>query len=502
GTDAAGNVSDVTSVLTVTTTEAGGDGSFDAMIASGDTILFKSYMSIYNYTDGLAVTHPLNIVGNGADATSLVGGALYLAGNETSFSGLTLDGNVFGGVSGASTDAHDATISFEGVSFSDGNRIYGGADVSGTDTAVVGDITLFMEAADGEGARVFGAGRVSDKSSLVVGAISMDVLCAEGGSLLNIFAGADVATGFDGSIKCDTVTTTVNSGEFTYAGNGSQLRGVESVQKDSTLTVNGGTFKHYVYAGAFSMGGNATVNGYTLLTVNGGTFNAHVFGGCGANNSANGAKTLVSGTGGVVVNAADETVTFNANLYAGSMGYGIVNGDTSMTFTGSGENLLFGTDSYVTGNSQMARGTEQYVGGDRLLAFDGFTGEFAANINNGFSHIAASNSNVTFTGGRVALGSVAAWEIEAASEYAELALGDAKNNFKGDTLTLTIAEDTAPDADGWDVITGADTALRGWQSFSSVSICGEAAAFADGEWATDDYRLYKEGDALRLAAIA
>ena len=487
----------------VTNSSAGGEGSFDATIASGDAILLQSSTSAYNYTDGLTATHPLDVVGNNATTTTLAGGCLYLDGNAASFSKLTLDGNVFGGADGATTEQDDAELSFSGVVFADTDRIYGGADVSGNDTAILGDITLSMDDVNGSSARVFGAGRVAGNANLAVGDIDIAVSCAEGGSLLNIFAGADVLSVFSGSITCDAVTTVIGGGEFTYCGNGSQLRGGTSSQKDSTLTVNGGTFKHYVYAGAFSMGGQATVNGDTLLTINGGTFNSHVFGGCGANDSANGAFTFVSGTAGVVVNAADDTVTFNGNLYAGSMGYGQINNGTCLTFTGAGENLSFASNSYVTGNSQMAKGAAQYVlDGDRTLAFDGFSGDFGANINNGFTRLAASGSNVAFTGNCVALGSISKWEIEAGSATAELTLDNAKNSFKGDTLTLTLAANAEPDSGGWDVITGTDTALQGWQSLASVTICGDAATYADGEWRTDSHRLFKDGNALRLAARA
>ena len=522
----------VNASFTVSDPDTGGFFSFDkaAVTDIADTVGFDSSSTIYNYTDGLTATHGMEVFGNGADTTTLAGGALYLACNETSFNHMTLSGRVFGGflagdsnnslswnypyrhgfaapnvgdfVGSGTAKSDDTSLSFNGVSFADGTRIYGGADAAGANNASIGDITLHLEDVDGDTARVFGAGRVAGEANLIAGDIDIAISCAEGGSLLNIFAGADVATEFEGSIKCETVATVIDGGEFTYCGNGSQLRGGESVQKASTLTINSGTFKHYVYAGAFSMGGIATVNGDTLLTINGGTFNAHVFGGCGANDSENGEHTLVSGTAGVVVNTADETVTFNANLYAGSMGYGLIDSGTSMTFTGHGSKLSFAADSYVTGNSQMAKGSVQYVlSGDRTLAFDGFSGDFGANINNGFTRLVASGSNIVFTGGNVALGSIATWEIEADSADAELELGDAKNTFKGDTLELTLAEDTAPGADGWDVITGTETSLAGWDKFSSVTICGDAATYADDEWATNSYRLYKEDSTIRLAAI-
>ena len=492
----------VTKYHTVTKTTAGGEGSFDDAAAAGEAILFSDSVSYY-YTNGLTAATAMEVIGNGTTETTLSGGNLYMAGNAASFSNLTLDGMVFGGVA-ASIGlgiTENVSLSFSGVNFADGKRVYGGADVSDIADATVGNITLALEGASGAGARIFGAGRVADSAKLIVGNIDITVSCAEGGSFVNLFAGADVVTGFNGSIEGHNVSTVIEGGTFTYAGNGSQLRGGESKQWDSTLTVNGGTFQHYVYAGAFSMGGTATVDGDTALVINGGTFETHVFGGCGANNSDNGDKTLVSGDAGVIVNAKDATITFNGNVYAGSMGKGIINGETAMTFSGFGSNLSFSSDSYVTGSSQMARGTEKYIGGDQTLAFNGFTGDFGANVNNGFSRIVATNSNVVFTGKEeVKLNAISSWEIEAGTSEAELALGDAKNSFKGDTLTLTLAEDAELGADAWDVISGTETSLTGWDKFSSVNLAGEAATFADGEWGSDSYRLFRDGNILKLAA--
>ena len=498
-----------TTVQTVTNPDAGGEESFDEAATGGGAILFQSSTSptIYNYTDGLAAAQAMDVVGNGTSATTLSGGSLYLDGNEASFSELTLDGFVFGG--GSSADCGDVSLSFDGVEFSDGNRIYGGADVAGGTMATVGDISLSMRNVNGSGARVFGAGRVEDDATLTVENIDIRFSCADGGSLVNLFAGADVAEEFEGAIICGTVNTVIDGGEFTYCGNGSQLRGGESTQLGATLTINGGVFKHYVYAGGFSAGGSVKVTGDTSLIINGGTFKAHVFGGCGAKDSDSGDYTSISGAAGVVVNATDETISFDGNIYAGSMGDGYVNGGTTMTFTGDGSKLSFKEDSYVTGYSQMYKFDTQLVDDcDHTLVFDGFSGNFSANINNGFTKLAASGSNVAFTGGHVALGSISEWEVEVGSTDAELDLGYARNSFKGDSLTIAFTKKVAtqlrsgtPD-DALDVIAGKSIALRGWTEFSSVSIRDEVATFADGEWRTENYRLFRESDTLKLAALA
>ena len=196
-------------------------------------------------------------------------------------------------------------------------------------------------------------------------------------------------------------------------------------------------------------------------------------------------------------------MTFDGCIFAGSMGYGNVSGGTSLLFTGYGDKLRFATDSYVTGNSQMFRGTVQYVGGDQTLAFEDFIGNFAANINNTFTRLAVSGSQVAFTGGLVVLSSISEWEIEVGFADAELDLGDAKNNFKGDSLALTLADGATLDSAGLDVIAGTEVSLSGWKKFASVSLCGEDATFTtDGEWSSENYRLFMEDDTLKLASLA
>ena len=493
------------SIPIIANPEAGGEGSFDAAVASGATaVVFDSSHSTYNYTDGLTTTAELDVIGNGVDGTTLAGGNLYLAGHTTSFSDITLNGQVFGGGTASSgiTVTQEINLSFSDMDFASGKRIYGGAEVSVKATAVSGNITICMDDVDGNGARIFGAGKVADKAVMSLSNIDITISCAEGGLFSNLFAGADVAAEFKGTILCDMVNTTINSGTFTYCGNGSQLKSGSSVQKHSTLTINGGTFNHYVYAGGFSAGGTVSVNGNTTLIINSGTFATHVFGGCGANNSNNGGKTLISGTAGIVVNTSVNKVQFGGSVFAGSLGYGNIHGGTSLTFTGLGSNLVFAMDSYITGNSQMFRGSAQFVGGNQTLEFDGFTGNFGASVNNGFSRLVAKGSNVSFTGNQVVVGDISQWEIEVGSAEAELVFANGKNNFKGDTLTLTLADGAAPPADGWNVISGTTAALTGWKSFSSVSLCGKDATYANGEWSTDSYRLFKYGNTLKLASRA
>ena len=506
-TDYADNIAEaqyeVTNIVKfVTNTVAGEDGSFDEAFAHGGKILFNTSNTTYNYTDGLVATDSMQIVGNGAAATTLAGGILYLDGNDASFSDLTLDGYVFGGGSG--TSSVSASLNFSGVKFSSGNRIYGGADVAGSTAAKIGDITIGMEDVNGSGTRIFGAGRVADNATLYVGNIDVSIVRASGGTFTNYFAGAEALSGFSGSFVCEEVYSEVDEGEFTYCGNGSQLRDGESFQDDSVLFIKSGTFNHYVYAGGFSAGGFATVNGDTSLLIRGGTFNAHVFGGCGASNSANGEYTLVTGNSEVIVDTMENVITFNGNIYAGNMGSGHVNGETSLTFKGFGDKLLFEADSYVSGNSQMFKGSVPYVDGDKSLVFEEFMGDFGANINNTFSRLVADGSQVAFTGGKVALGSVASWEIEVVFEDAELDLGNAKNNFTGDTLSITLADGVELGGTPWDVITGTGTSLKGWDAFSKVTLCGTEAEFfaAAGEWRTGDYRLFRDGDTLKLAALA
>ena len=500
------NVSFFSYYYLVTDPDVEVDNSFDVAYVSEKTLVkFDSTKAVFNYSDGMTATYSMEIVGNGTSATTLSGGEFYLACNETSFSDITLDGKVFGGIrmSDDSKECDSTSLSFNGVGFTDRARVFGGADLSGTALLVINSITISMEEVDGGNARVFGAGRVAGNANLIVGNIDVTISCADSGSFGNYFAGAEALSGFAGIIACGTVSTVIDGGEFIYCGNGSQLRGGTSAQGTSTLTINGGTFNYFVYAGAFSANdkANATVDGDSTLMINGGTFKSHVFGGCGANNSTNGANTLVEGDVFVTIDTSNKSVSFEGNIYAGSIGTGSIMGSTTMTFTGLGENLSFATNSYVTGGSQMSKNMPECIEGTATLAFDGFSGAFAANVNNGFTNVAISGSNVSFTGQKVYMRAVSDWAIEVASEDAELTLANGKNSFEGDTLAITMADGAAPTTDGWSVIVGTNATLTGWDAFSSVSLDGKAAAYADGAWSTETYRLYRDGNALKLASI-
>ena len=491
-------------VCDVTNTTAGSDGSFDDAILTlgARLILFDSSNVVYSYLDGLTATHPLEIVGNGIDATTLAGGNLYLAGNDASFSDLTLSGKVIGGASASSgiVTIEGVSLAFEDFDMANGGRIYGGMDASGTGIAIAGDISLSLDNVDGGNSRIYAGGRVAGSAKSIMGNIDVSITCSEDGSFGNYYAGAEAAS-FDGIIEMGTVSTTICGGKFSYCGNGSLLLGGTSVQKDSTLTIEGGTFDYFVYAGAYSRGGTAVVNGDTTLVIRGGTFNSRVFGGNGAYSSADGGKTLVNGNSCIVVDGSSSLITFNDNVYAGSIGYGHVNGGTTIKFTGQGSNIVFSSDSFIMGGSQSYRGTAEFVGGDMLLRFEDFSGALGANVNNTFTRIELSGSIVAFGGETVKLDKVSSWSIEVASDEAELTLDHGKNSFKGDSLELTLADGAVLGDEAWSVVDGVAATLSGWDKLSDVTIFGKEATFSDGAWTTDSHRLFKEDNSLKVAAV-
>lgn len=299
------------------------------------------------------------VTGRGVSTTSLTGN-LYAAEKTVSMSDLSYSGRVYGGASnGATATFGGATVTLNDVKIASGSRVYGGADLAATGITVDGSgaIELTINAtSDSQIAQVYGGGRL-----------------AQTGCTFN--SGA--------------INTTINGGTFTgFVGNGSQAVDGIVTATSTSLTVNGGTFNSYVYAGMYSQSSTvtATVSGNTTLTINGGTFNGIVFGGSAASRNVYARTTYINGDINVTVNASSSAIVFNKHLFAGSQANGNVAGNTTITFTGSGNNLTFGSDAYVSGGCETdadysnVSDVRKSVKGDRNLVFSNFSGDFGANL--------------------------------------------------------------------------------------------------------------------------
>lgn len=415
-------------------------------------------------------------------------------------------------IDGGSLD-EEATVSTGGDLY-----ILNGAEVSGDVDGVEGEIIYGRTKPDFNG-DFYGLGEIDGDREFgrVVNKLE------ESYTINRVFGGAKISAEAE-LIVTGTIETTINCGEFLGAvGNGSEITSAVSdslyEQGHSVLNINGGTFGSYVYAGAYGKGGrfngdegivNARVDS-TELNITGGEFNSYILAGCGALSSKRGALTEVANDAKLFMDAGgDNKIYINSNVYGGSMGKGVVRGDTVITLSGLGSNLIIAPKVYFSGSSEAGYGPsrsegETYVLGERKLVFSGFTGEFTARMNNGFDVMSfIDESTVDLTGASVNLGSVSVWKFSlgdgtalAADACLEWYAGN--NDFSGDTLAIETSWQGTGEA--LTVFRGSENTMKGWENLALVTLNGTAMTKeADGGYVSDDFSLRLTGNSIVLAS--
>ena len=204
-----------------------------------------------------------------------------------------------------------------------------------------------------------------------------------------------------------------------------------------------------------SSGSRGELNGNVDLTITGGTFteNCLIYGGCVSikkDNSFGGTMTIKGNTT-ITVNTSSATAEkpiVLCNLVLGSRGWGTIEGDSRLVFTGSGgSNLVINGQLWGSSSGDDLDPTTRIVEnplieGDRLLSFTGFYGELVCKKISGFKSIefkslTQTNSSVELDHedekyGVYDLSDVENWTFENGSTLA----GNFKNDFSGDTLNL------------------------------------------------------------------
>ncbi|MBP1582798.1 MAG: hypothetical protein J6866_02480, partial [Victivallales bacterium] len=195
---------------------------------------------------------------------------------------------------------------------------------------------------------------------------------------------------------------------------------------------------------------------------------------------------------------------------------GNVGGNVTVTFKGDGSRLHFGASSFVSGASEYAYGSIDYVEGVKTLVFDGFTGDFSANIQGpAFETVTIRNgSAVNVCGGSANqdFGFVSTWNFELGDANAVMITDDedaanVKNSFYGAAINLTFATGASVGDTAWTVYQGKEATLNYWNELGSLTIGGVAATGTmDGDfmaWSTNDYRVYVDNNYdIRLARLA
>jgi hypothetical protein len=542
---AAGNLT-----LTVSMVEVNGSNSLDSALA--ETAATPAVITFAAETDGTTCTFSGNTIGhdqafqgNGATNTtvqSVSASMVFCNGNDIDMNSLAWNGILYGGKLGGDSSAtslsfQDAAVGgniFGGgrantgstvadgtvsLSLTDstqaaGKAVYGGGYANGG-TATADSVSLTLADVNAGTNSIYGGGAVNNGGALEVGSVSTEI---SGGVYGAVYNGANIYTaGTDSAFGAGDMSLEISGGTFNGAvGNGSTPRaGASSVQGASTLDITDGLFQGLVYGGAASFGGDATVAS-TTVSISGGTFNCNVYGGNVGSTGAKAASTRVTGDANLTIDSSSANVYLNGSVFGGSMGTGNIGGNVTVTFKGDGSKLHFDSDSFVSGASEYAYGTIDYVERTKTLVFDNFTGGFTANIQGpAFETVTIKNaSSVNVRSGSVNqdFGFVSAWNFELANASAVMITDEnsatkAKNSFYGDTINITFADGASVGDTDWTVYKGKEATITDWNDLGAMTIDGVAATGAmDGDymaWQTDDYKVYIDSNYdIRLAKLA
>ena len=515
--------------LTIDKASANGAGnvSFEDAVDSGfTTLVFSDSLSNtpMTYYDGIRAFAPTSIRGNGQTSTSISGAQFFAAANALDMKELTFTGTLFGGrytqkyKLGSSTtytdygsETEDSNLYLDNVKLAEGSRIYGGGETKLANTTLTHrdiKVTLtdtFMD----NGVSIYGTGLVTASNGEILAAsISLDIGSSNTETCSgNIYAGGYFSgSGCDISISGD-VNTIVRNGHFNYTGNGSRTtEDNSSEQGESTLLVENGTFEGPVYAGGYSMGGEAVVNGSTFLEIAGGVFQKEIYGGCGANKAQNGSYTVIDGSANVHVTAGETNIRFNGSIFAGSYGAGSILGKdgvgTTLTFSGNGDIIKWGSSSRIYGCCQLTRAS---ITGSKELVFDAFSNTESKSFarideKNGFDIVRLVNGSTVVLNRHASLSNIHDWYLEAGSSLtwnARNTSGGDINDLGGDSLDITGLGNEMEDCT---LLSGCT--ILNWDNASVTFNGGQSCTCENGIYTDGTYKLWLDGNAVRVGLLA
>lgn len=320
---------------------------------------------------------------------------------------------------------------------------------------------------------------------------------------------ANSLEGVELKINGGTFNSSVIGGDYVRYG------GVSNRIGDIYLEINGGTFNKFVSGGSYMNA--ATSNSYDRImnvcdiniVINGGTFNDNIYGGNVVSSTTNNANTTVSGDINMTFDTSAAAILVDGSVYGGSFGKGIVDGDVTMTITGS--NALTVTGSICGGNShsqafytlnelneRVARRVEDYVSGKTSLVFDGFTSVLGGMPCVFTDIVAINNSQVEFSNRHFSLEDASTWTLETGSSLAGLRT----NDFKGDAIEVKLAA-------GWDesectLLSGVEASFANFDLAGSVKLGNEDATWdsENSRWASASYQLALEDNSMKFGLLS
>ncbi len=342
----------------------------------------------------------------------------------------------------------------------------------------------------------------------VVGGSSVVFTSATEGSTVGLVAGGNKIT--TSSTVSGNTQVTINGdvtvSNFTIGGSFQAGETEVSVTGDSELKIAAGTYgsiksdgtvNGVVTGGGFlqnsteASAGAYTQNGSVTVNISGGTIDTVVFAAGASRKKVGDGQMTVTGSVNVTIDCSANEVGLY-EVYAGFNGNGTIGGDTTMTFTGKGENLTFAKVTGKTYNGVFGdNGGIESGAADRTLVFDDFKGDFTANNIKKFDTVKfTKGSEVTFTQSGLNLSPVTEWDFAFGTSL-NWTGNYVFNNLEGDTLSFGALGDGVNLTDPWEVMTASNAdAFDGWDyAENNVSIFGKTASFDNNVWSADGYQL-------------
>ncbi len=338
-----------------------------------------------------------------------------------------LVGTFTGDIIGTDRALGSGTVSLDIQSASVAGNVYGIGGAGMSDTGAV-TLALADSTLDAAGKGVFASLNSNIRGNVSVTLTDMDVqggyICA--GCRINdgdsYSIAGDVSLSIDGTTMNNTTSSLVYGGgwlsdesllkikgdlnvtldDFTASGvtyGGAKVQGNSDfvVAGDLNMTINGGSYVAVAAGGQVTKnGGMSKVTGMVNLTINGGTFASFV--GVGAQCSAGGNFVVGKGTNVTITGG-----TFNGVVFAGAYsqgGAGQISGDTSLTISGGTFNGVVYGGSYASGSNSA----NALITGDTSVTIDASNGPvtfgagsfiYAGSVGYG---VIGGNTSVTFTG--------------------------------------------------------------------------------------------------------
>lgn len=409
-----------------------------------------------------------------------------------------------------------------------------GADYYGSnmeaDTGVkamnISNVTVDGLGKDDAATRVFGGSKIVD-GYYAAGLDITSVTVNNSGIAYQVYGGSNVQGGTYAGTVNTAVTIDSDYGFGTVVG-GSRVEGARmNVIGDSSVSINGGSYKLVVGAsvigkdGDASMMGNsdvvisgdATVNGSvygggfvqstgkyqqigsTNVTIEGSTVTKNIYGGHAGASTSTFDATLVGSTYVTIVDS-----TIGGNVFGGSYNLGSITGTTNITISGNSD-----VAGFINGDSSNAiyYGVASCVNGLRNLTFDGFTASaFNATEIVNIDNIAfVNNSDVNFANADIFDGAeILDWTFEDGSSIAGAGVLD----FEGSTLHVKEVFDA--DLEDWTLVAAGE--IKNFDKLDGAfAVNGTNQAMTwngvdayELTYAGTDYKLFQEGNSIKFTA--